>query len=466
MRVFAAFLATFLGVSGAFAQAPEATPSPNPIAAKPIAAKPKAKTPAKPAADDTVTTGIAPTTAPETAKQSVRDSYGAFSLAERMSLQSDLVWTGDYNGLVNGEFSDRLYAAVKAFQRRIKAKDTGVLNPQERAQLTAAARPKQHEVGWQYKEDPVTGARVGLPGKLATVTTPGATGTRWSSQQGQLQIETFRLVGTTMEAAFERQKREPVGRRAGYSVMKPDFFVISGTQGLKKFYVRAAAKDKEVHGLTILYDQAMEGTMDPVVVAMSSAFAPFGNGGSVMPDGSVVRRKVEYGTGVVVSNAGHILSDRQAVEGCKVIVIPGFGNAERIGDGTTGELALLRLYGARNLTPIGLIGTAPGDGTSAVGVADPQAQGGGDAISTQRLDAAPALGFSGAAALDAQGRFAGVAVLKPSVVAGPAGAPQITVIPREQVINFLDANYVTPTSGGAGVEAAKASVVRVICVRK
>ncbi len=51
--------------------------------------------------------------------------------------------------------------------------------------------------------------------------------------------------------------------------------MVSGTQGLKKFYVRAFAKDGEVRGLTILYDQAMEGTMDPMVVAMSNAFVPF-----------------------------------------------------------------------------------------------------------------------------------------------------------------------------------------------
>ena len=58
-------------------------------------------------------------------------------------------------------------------------------------------------------------------------------------------------------------------------MVKPDFFVLSGMQGLKKFYVRGAYKDAEVRVLTILYDQATEGTMEPVVIAMSSAFSPF-----------------------------------------------------------------------------------------------------------------------------------------------------------------------------------------------
>ena len=90
-----------------------------------------------------------------------------------------------------------------------------------------------------------------------------------------MQIETFRIeTGATLDAVFEQQKKQP-RRRVTYNVLRPDFFVVSGTQGLKKFYVRGFVKDGEVRGITILYDQAMEGTMDPMVVAMSSAFVPF-----------------------------------------------------------------------------------------------------------------------------------------------------------------------------------------------
>ena len=82
------------------------------------------------------------------------------------------------------------------------------------------------------------------------------------------------------------------------------------------------------------------------------------------------------------------------------------------------------------------------------------------------LDAVPSPGFSGAAAIDAQGRPLGMVVLKtPVVVAGPAQAPQAAVVPLERLINFLEANYVAPSSGQPGADT-KASVVRVICVRK
>ena len=45
--------------------------------------------------------------------------------------------------------------------------------------------------------------------------------------------------------------------------------------------------------------------------------------------------------------------------------------------------------------------------------------------------------------------------MKAPVVAGPGGAPQAAVVPAERIRNFLEANYVAPSSGAAGVEAAK-----------
>ena len=63
------------------------------------------------------------------------------------------MWTGDYHGLVNGEFAERAVAAVKAFQKRNGGKETGVLNQPERAALAAAAKPKQDAVGWRIVDD-------------------------------------------------------------------------------------------------------------------------------------------------------------------------------------------------------------------------------------------------------------------------------------------------------------------------
>jgi hypothetical protein len=213
-----------------------------------------------------------------------------------------------------------------------------------------------------------------------------------------------------------------------------------------------------------------------VVVVMSSAFAPFPGTGIAAQLGPPPRRKVDYGTGIVVSAAGHILADRQVVDGCNVIQISGHSDADLIADDAAAGLSLLRVYGASDLVPAALVHDgARGPDLTLVGIADPQAQGGGRAVSTvtarlngETLQPVPQLGFAGAAALDGQGRVLGIVALKTPVVAstGAAPLPQATVVSIETIRKFLDAQMVAPATGRSGADAAKASLVRVICVRR
>jgi hypothetical protein len=398
-------------------------------------------------------------------------SYTAIPLTERIAIQNDLVWTGDYNGLINGDFGERAIAAVKAFQKRSGGKETGVLNQPERAALAAAAKPKQDAVGWRTVQDLVTGARLGIPSKLMPNTQVSGGISKWTSSRGEAQAETFRILQPgALAPIFERMKKEPAGRQTEYSLLRPDFFIISGLQNLKKFYLRAQLRGDEVRGFTVLYDQAMAGIMEPVVVAMSSAYAAFPGGTAPPP-----RRKVEYASGVAVS-PNHILTSRDALDGCFVVTVSGLGGADRVAEDKDRGLALLRVYDSP-LKPLAIAAENPKGDVTLLGIADPQAQGGGGAVSAMKarvteklvLDPAPAMGFDGAAALDAQGRLAGIASLKIPMVAGVAPTPvtSATLTPVETVRNFLDAQNVAPApTAAAGIEGAKGSVVRVICVRK
>ena len=133
------------------------------------------------------------------------------------------------------------------------------------------------------------------------------------------------------------------------------------------------------------------------------------------------RRKVEYASGIAVGT-GQIVTSREALEGCYVVTVArhrrrgsrGRGQGER-------ARAVARLRRGSQAGDARALRPRKGDVTL-VGVADPQAQGGGSAVSAVKarvsdalaLDPAPALGFDGAAALDAQGRLAGIAVAEDS----------------------------------------------------
>ncbi len=372
-----------------------------------------------------------------------------------------------------------MVAAIKAFQKERGGKQTGVLNPQERGVLAETAKQRQDNVGWKIVTEAGTGARLGVPTKLVPQQSSDGNGAKWSSSTGTIQIQLSRRkeANPTTAKLAEQEKKEPAGRKVEYTVVKPDFFVLSGMQGLKKFYVRGQYKGDEVRILTILYDQATEGTVEPVVIAMSSAFNPFPSGAQIA--GPPPRKTVEYGTGVVVSDNGAIIADRQIADGCLAIAIAGFGNADRVAEDKDHDLALLRIYGARGLKPLALSNGAAKSTVEVTGIADPQNQGGAAAVSSVKASAAqigsgndfalsppPAQGFSGAAAQDSDGKFAGIALLKPVVVAGPpnaAPAAQAALVEADIVREFLGANGVNAADGSSD---AKVSVVRVICVRK
>ncbi len=396
-------------------------------------------------------------------------AYAAIPEAERLAIQSDLVWLGGYEGMSAEEFDAHTVEAVKAFQRRNNGKETGVLTDQERVLLANAAKAPEATVGWRLIEDATTGARLGLPEKLVPRAGTGRTGSRWTSGQGQIQIETFRLREASLPILFDQEKKI-ARRRVGFSALGTNSFVIAGEQRLKKFVVRAQTNGSEVRGVTILYDQATEGTMAPVAIAVSDTFQGFPDPIAGPLPGHY--RGVEYGTAIAVSSRGHLITAAAIADRCQSITVPGLGHADRIAVDKSGDIALLRLYGARNLLPVAFSGGASGaDQLTLFGIADPVAQPGDSKVTSapahltaQDIDPAPKPGFAGAAAMDAQGRFAGMVELKATVIAGnnPV-APQAIVVPAETIRAFLQAQGVVP---GTIHAATDQSVVRVICVRK
>ncbi len=400
----------------------------------------------------------------------IAKAYAALPAAEQLAVQANLAWIGDYEGLPGADIDDRTIAAVKLFQQSHNGKETGILDQEQRAQLAALAAGPQQAVGWRLIEDPATGARFGLPEKLVAPAGVSLTGSRWRSGRGQIEIETFRLREASLPALFDQEKKRPRTRHAEASALNADWFVMAGTQGLKNVVVRADSSGSEIRGITILYDQANAGLMMPAAIAMADSFLGFPDPNAGPPPGQ--RAAVAYGTAIVADRSGALVASRQITSDCESITVPGFGHAVWIADDGADDLALLRLYGARNLAPAPLAGAAgESDALTLIGVADPRAQHGGDAVTHaaahrggQVVEPTPPPGFSGAAAVDAQGNVAGVVELKSQLAAGStASGNQSILIPAAAIRAFLTAHGITPATGPGATDQ---SVVRVICVRK
>jgi len=404
---------------------------------------------------------------------------------QRLKIQSALLWAGDFPDARSDQ--DPLVAAVKSFQKRNKDKVTGILTGEQRAALVAAADRHQTEFGWSVVVDPATGIRMGLPTKLVPNAHDAARGTRWSSPHDEVSVETFRIKDPNLKLTdlYEREKKVPATRKPSRTVLNDDNFFISGMQGLKYFSVRAHKRDGEVRGFTLLFDQAWEGIVAPVMVAMTSAYSPFPERGAPF---AALARPVEYGTGLIVSPQGHIVTTSKVTDGCLVLVAAGIGNVERLAEDQDHGLTLLRVYGQRKLAAVALqqgttiaggdpddtIGSTPVDLTL-VGIPDPREQQGaarpreikarliGDTEIRLRQPV-PVAGFSGAAALDAQNQFVGIMDTRSFVAASAElTAPAVRLVDVATIRNFLAEHHVTPV---AQSRDAREAVVRVICVRK
>lgn len=447
-------------------------PLPKPDIAKADVVKPEVKTESKPSAVASATTDAPKTeSAPVAATSTV---LGDIPFDERIKIQAALFWSGDYAGTANGE--DPILAAVKNYQKRIKSKVTGVLTPAERASLVAAARDHEKEFGWSVVVDPATGIRIGLPTKMVPYARDAARGTRWSSAHGEVQVETFRIKDPNLKLAtlFEQEKKEPATRRIEYSVLNDDNFFISGMQGLKKFSVRAKMRDGEVRGFTMLFDQMMETIVSPVMVAMTSAFSPFPERSAPF---AALAKSVEYGNGIVVSARGHIVTARRLTEGCQVLIVQGLGDADRVAEDKDKGLALLRVYAPGKLSPLSFARELPKTSEmTLVGIPDPKEQSSAkklteikarlvDGTAIELRQPMPMAGFSGAAAIDAQGRFLGLTEMRNFVLASTEpSAPPVRLVSADAVRTFLAVQNIDAAPSASN--DAKASLVRIICVRK
>ena len=390
---------------------------------------------------------------------------------ERLRIEAALAWSGDLPATADGE--DPFIVAVRNFQRRSNAKVTGGLTQEQRTALLAAARRHENEFGWRLVTDPATGIRLGLPSKLFPRASDAPRGTRWSSAHDEFRVETFRIKapGGRLVDLFEHEKTHPPDRKVETSLLREDGFLVGGTQGLKNFSVRVQARGGELRGFTMMYDQAWEGILAPVTVAMLNAFAPFPEHAApyVAPT-----RSVEYGTGLIVSPQGHIVTAHRLTEGCEVIAVAGLGDAERLAADERAGLALLRVYGRSGLTAMPLTSERPDTAeVTLVGVPDPREQSDGaraeimarltDGVIVPRR-AAPVAGLVGAAVLDPHGRMIGMMDMRGVVLASLGMAPSpARLIPGDAILHFLAVHHVPAATQSDG--EARAAVRRVICVR-
>lgn len=375
--------------------------------------------------------------------QQQRERWDVLPESDRQAIQDSLVWLGLYNGVVDGAFGQRTADAISAFEKRDLMQPGSVISGPGLSVLRAAANKQKSALGFTLMDDPATGARIGAPTRLLDrkETAPGRT--RLSSSRTQTSLTLFAggADDGDLPTWFARATDNTTpGRKVTYKLLRPDFAVVTGDEGPRRFFTRVASGPDGLRGFTFVYPVADAAAMDRVTIAIANSFAPFaGKPGAVAQPGMQQPAQPQgqrpaatapaaatsplVGTALLLA-PGRALTATAAVRGCRDI---------RIGDATATVTASDRQSGLSLLSapsvnpsvnpgaaaPIALSGEAKAEtvtlaafvngGASQTAPAKPQLSAiPGSAFEAGKITAALQPGGAGALALDQHGALAGI----------------------------------------------------------
>ena len=424
-----------------------------------------------------------PAAAPDPAFEAMRAGFEALPEAERKGLQDALVWTGDYNSVVNGAFGRRTFEALNAARARARGNDP--LDPGSRAAILAAGEAARKAVRFTVQADPASGAVLGVPERMLPKRSAVPGGTRWQSADGRLTLESrsFPAGGPDLEALFARATAPLADRKVTYKLKRPDFIVVTGETAAGRSYLRYAAGPAGIRGFAIGYEAAQEPEVDHLVIAIANSFVPFPDAPAeapriaaappaltpalppaAAPPPAAMAPQV-IGTGLVVA-PGRVLTAASVAEGCPSLRA---GAAPAKVLRSDRGLALLEAAGLPGPKLPGLHGAsasedrvvvaADGAGASVAPGAMP-ATGSGEARVTAPLQP----GSAGAPVLDRAGGLAGLVARYPAaprLVAGVVPPASFPVIPGAVIAAFLAEGGIAlkPSTAGEGSAGVAASAV-------
>ncbi|KQO65720.1 peptidoglycan-binding protein [Methylobacterium sp. Leaf88] len=471
-----------MAASAASAQTP---PAPSPGASRSAIPRPAIPRPAIPMPIPSTPAASAPArakpAAPDPAFEAARSLFEALPEAERKGLQDALVWTGDYNSLVNGTFGRRSYEALQAHARRTGG--AGLPDAAGRAALLKEGAAARAAARFAVKPDPASGVVLGVPERILSKRTPQPGGTRWQSADGRITLETksYPPGETGLEAVFARITAPGPDRRVTYKLLRPDFLVVTAETGTGKSYIRYAAGEAGLRGLTLGYDKALSGEVDRLAIAIANSFVPFPEtapasapapAATAVPSSSLPpvagSRPAPVATGLVVA-PGRVLTSAAALVDCRAPVVAGLPT--RASPGSTADLMLLEtalLPGRTERTPA-LHAGALTEGEAVVALAvDAE---GGVVVAPGRSEpggarvAAPLQpGAGGAPVLNRAGALAGLVATvqkQPRLIAGVMPPASYRLVPADALAAFLGAAGLrtAPAPKAAGTLGAAAATL-------
>jgi serine protease Do len=194
-------------------------------------------------------------------------------------LQEMLIWTADYEGVIDGRAGPETAKAIKAFQARLGNPVTGQLTQAEEKTLKDRALRKKNAAGFQQIVDNEAGVSVGIP--LHFVSDPKKTkwGNRWYGRQAGISIDTLRFgADVSLRQLYDRLTSINNRTITYQRFVDNDWFVVAALEGDSAVYVRANlvssnTQPSEIRGFSIWMSKDRPANYQALPPAMLSSFS-------------------------------------------------------------------------------------------------------------------------------------------------------------------------------------------------
>lgn len=175
-----------------------------------------------------------------------RDSIPANAVTAA-DVQHALIWTGHYEGMVDGNIGPYSRRAITAWQTSKGYETTGLLTLQQTLELINEGLRQRDAYGWALLTDDAIGFSVGIPTKLSQIGTPRWDQDSWwyeATGTFRQSIGIMRIASTCsgLDAYYNALLKPTPEREIRYKARKDDWFVVAGQAGDRYFYSRAECR--------------------------------------------------------------------------------------------------------------------------------------------------------------------------------------------------------------------------------
>jgi serine protease Do len=283
-----------------------------------------------------------------------------------------LIATGDFEGLSVFGFTKRMYNGVVAFQKREGLKANGKLSDTEIDLLVRRYQSFSAEYGIQTVRNPVSGAEALVPRALFDTETPTANGLDLDRNDKKMSISfiTYEESDRSFQALYDRFTRTTSDRFVEYKTIRPEYFVVSGLEDARHFYVYMAATPTASTGFVVSWQSNSLALGRKISVLMANSFTN-GTGDVGAPEETPPQQTQEpppqvaemppaqnapppeankpatsTGTGFRITQAGHVMTNFHVAGQCRKIRLHRIGeipiDAALVASDPVNDLALIK----------------------------------------------------------------------------------------------------------------------------